>query len=163
MCVWPLVGLLPWRLHVLIHPRGPTALRAVGKNFPYPLLLPPQSWSCCWEPGGLWTHNPPNPCPPEYHSPSSSSTPSPIFAAGADPWLIWSCEDSISWSILRHNLELEKKVTGMAWLFETSKSAPPHTPPVTTLPQQRPHLLIPNDFTNKKPYPNSWGYEGHSH
>jgi hypothetical protein len=34
---------------------------------------------------------------------------------------------------------------------------------VTTLPQQRPHLLIPNDFTNKKPYPNSWGYEGHSH
>ena len=56
-----IVGLIPRRLHIPTHPRGPAAFRAVGKN-PSPSPTPhPEFQSCCWEPGGLRTHHPPTP------------------------------------------------------------------------------------------------------
>jgi len=76
-----LVGMLPLKLHILIHPRGPTALRAVGKK-PYTMHTHmhtpplPEVLSCSWEPGVLWTHHPSNPSPPPIPLPFLSTIPS---------------------------------------------------------------------------------------
>jgi hypothetical protein len=92
--------------HILIHPRGPAAHRTLGKN-PPPQTPHSQFQSCSWEPGRLWTHYPPNPCPREYVSPSIPSIPSsrPLLLGrplvGLLPWRLHILIHSRGQAILR--------------------------------------------------------------
>ena len=70
-CSWgrPLVDLFPWRLHIPIHPRGPAALRAVGKNkspIPTPPSLSPRAPAVILVYSEPFTHQ--NTHLPKYHS-----------------------------------------------------------------------------------------------
>lgn len=69
---------------ILIHPRGPSALRAVGKN----LHTTPSPGAAAGSLVDLGPITGQNPCPPEYHSPSPPSTPftpsTLVLSTGAD-------------------------------------------------------------------------------